>query len=143
MSETTIKYYFQVATLEVDARTDNFRPHKITLFPQKDDLIMEVELPLTHENIANCAAIITAQLSSDKNVPLPILTPTGLNAIRSVLEAALANKQSKDKEDDDDNNWDDEKGSSKPTKSNVDDDNDWDNEKTTIGNINNDDNWDD
>jgi len=142
MSETTIKYYFQVATLEVDARTDNFRPHKITLVPQKDELIMEVELSLTHENVANCAAIITAQLSSDKDVPLPILTPTGLNAIRSVLEAALANKQSKDKDDDDDN-WDDEEGSSKPTKSNVDDDNDWDNEKTTIGNINNDDNWDD
>ena len=106
MSEPTIQYKFRIDSLEVDARTDSFSPHKVVLEANVDPVMLAVDVPLNHDCFVNSAEIITAQLTAG-DIPQPILTTTGLKALTGVIETALHPKVAKDEPDSEDD-WDDD-----------------------------------
>lgn len=97
MSDTTIPVHFKWLTVEADPR--QYKPSKPIL--EAVDLIVEVNVPLTHEYIVNSETILTNQVMNLKNVQ-PILTPKGMKFCANELETAMKNSYEPEETDDDD-----------------------------------------
>lgn len=102
MTNPTIPVYFKWLTVEADPR--QYKPSKPIL--EAVNLVVEVNVPLTHEYIANSDTIISNQIMNLKNVH-PILTPKGMKFCANELETAM--KDSYQLEETDDTDWAEEK----------------------------------
>ena len=120
--EPKTKLFFQWESVEPDNR--QYKPSKPLLKPV--GLTIQVEIPLTLENVANCSEILAAQLGGG-DIPLDILTAQGLAVACKKLELAMSGSTetsfpSVEKEEDWDNDtvsWDDDKKEEPESTSNM------------------------
>ena len=115
--DNTINLYFKWYSATPDPR--QFNQQRQVMFPfvgeDEDSLIstvIAIRIPCTHEYVFNAPEIITAQLSSDEDVPDALLTPAGMFLAISLLESPFVevDKQVEDEKKKLDDEWGDDDG---------------------------------
>jgi len=85
-NKPTIKLLFQWEDVELGA--EPYKPSKSFFVPYVENATVQIEIPLTSGNIANCQGILAMQLSGG-TVPDTILTEKGWAAACKKLQSAI------------------------------------------------------